>query len=60
MQPIEPSSDLCDDPLEVFVHGDAVVLLGPDGVNLSMTADAAARSAVRLKEAAEAAAAHEG
>ncbi len=46
-------SGLCDEPLKVVVEGRAVVLLGPSGVSLAMTAEAAKRSAELLKEAAE-------
>jgi hypothetical protein len=40
--------DLCDEPLKVSADGNAVVLLGPRNIHLTMTADAAAESIRRL------------
>ena len=49
----EPLDDLCDRPLEVAVYEHAVVLTGPDGVALALTANAAERSAQALMAAAK-------
>ena len=48
----EVLDDLCDTPLVVAVYEYAVVLTGPDGVALAMTAEAAERSAEILTAAA--------
>ena len=48
-----PLDDLCEEPLVVVVDRWAVILAGPDGVSLALTAEAAAQSARRLVEAAE-------
>ena len=50
---LDPHDDLCSLPLVVHVEQEAVVLLGPDGVHLAMTADAAAASSDLLRTAAE-------
>jgi hypothetical protein len=44
---------LYDEPLDVRTCGDAVVVLGPDAVAISITADAAERSARALQIAAK-------
>jgi hypothetical protein len=48
---IGPYDDLCDLPLEVLVLKHAIVLIGPDGIALAMTADAIEASIARLQEA---------
>ncbi len=45
--------DLCAMPLEVEVLGQAVVIVGPHGVSLAMTAEAAASSVEALARAVE-------
>jgi hypothetical protein len=47
------SNDLCDEPLEVVVTEEAVILIGPDGIALAMTPSAAAVSAERLRQAVD-------
>jgi hypothetical protein len=47
------SDDLYDAPLDIITFENAVILTGPLGVRLAMTADAAARSAVLLLQAVE-------
>lgn len=44
--------NVCDEPISVTVIRGEVVLTGPYGIGLSMTARAAAESARRLEEAA--------
>ena len=44
--------DLWETPLEIQVLDKAVVIIGPDGVTLAMTADAAEASAHALAAAA--------
>jgi hypothetical protein len=45
--------DLCNQPLDVHVEKGAVVLLGPDGVSLAMTIEAAEKSADLLRAAVD-------
>jgi hypothetical protein len=52
MSKLDPGH-LYDEPLSVTTCGDAVVILGPDAVAVSITADAAERSARALATAAE-------
>ena len=56
MEDPDPQDDLCEQPLVVGVFERAVILTGPDGVHLSMTANAALASARLLEDAAEKAA----
>ena len=53
MDDVDAQDDLCDLPLAVSVFERAVILTGPDGVHLSMTAEAAAKSARLLEDAAK-------
>jgi hypothetical protein len=48
-----PSRPPETEPMTVQVLSDEVAISGPDGLGLSLTADAAAESARRLKAAAE-------
>jgi hypothetical protein len=48
----KPPADLYDKPLDIGVYRRAVILLGPGGVALAMTAAAAERSAEILQAAA--------
>jgi|GEM_PF-6890402 len=52
MSKLDPSH-LYDEPLDVRTLGDAVVILGPDAVAISITADSAEKSAEALQRAAE-------
>ena len=45
-------TDSSDEPLNVAVRGDEVLILGPDGHDIVLTARAAHRSAQRLLDAA--------
>jgi hypothetical protein len=51
--PARRHDDLCDLPLVVAAAKGGVILLGPGGVALAMTADAAERSAELLAKAAQ-------
>lgn len=53
MQNKQDPGHLYQEPLEVSACGDAVVILGPGAVALSLTAEAAERSARALQMAAE-------
>jgi len=53
----ESPDHLYSEPLQVSTCGCAVVVLGPDSVAISMTAEAALRSADLLRSAGEEAAA---
>jgi hypothetical protein len=60
MEDDHPLDDLYDQPLDMSVFRGAVVLMGPNGVHLAMTPDAAERSADLLRQAAEQARAERG
>ena len=45
-------AELCDQPLNVAAHRNAVILNGPGKVTLALTAKAAARSGKQLLKAA--------
>ena len=47
----KPMDDLCNDPLAIITHEGAVVLVGPDGIALALTVDAAERSVDRFRAA---------
>jgi hypothetical protein len=49
----ETVDDAYDIPLEVVVVGHSVVILGPDGASVAITAEAAAQSAKLLADAAD-------
>lgn len=48
----DPADDLIQEPMDVRLLGEAVVVLGPDGVAIAISAEAAEESGRRLSAAA--------